>query len=184
MAARAGLAAWLLAAVVALALPQAAAAVPLVGKDGRIHACYRVKGKPKGMLRAVHGSKARCHKGERKVSWLVAGVTGASGANGAPGAAGQPGGAGTDTATLETRIGALTQRVEALEKTLAGVSNAQLLGALADVKALCTQTSALTGQVDALGSALGGLELGGLIPVGLELLVPALPAALPAFACP
>jgi hypothetical protein len=184
---RLGLAASLAVAVLALGLARAAGAVPLVGKDGRIHACYRVKGKPKGMLRAVQGGKTRCRKGERKVSWVVAGVTGESGANGAPGAAGQPGGAGTDgtaTATLESRIGQLTQRVEALESTLAGVSNAQLLGALAGVKALCAQTSTLTGQVDALGSALGGVELGGVIPLGLNLLVPSLPAALPGFACP
>lgn len=175
-----------LAAVVALGLAGAASAGarPLIGKDGRIHACYRVKGKPKGSLRAVKGAKTHCRRGERRVSWVAAGATGAGGSPGSPG---QPGGQGANgtaaTGALETRVADLTNRVEALEKTLAGVTNSQLLGALADVNALCAQDTVLTTQVNSLRNSLGATTLGGLLLVSLEALVP-LPAALPSFSCP
>lgn len=38
-------------------LPGAAGAAP-IGKDGRIFACYKVKGKPKGALRVLINRKA------------------------------------------------------------------------------------------------------------------------------
>ena len=47
----------LFAAVVA----GAAAARPLVN-DGQIHACYRVKGKPKGELRVIANARAHCRR--------------------------------------------------------------------------------------------------------------------------
>jgi hypothetical protein len=62
-----------------------AAAVPPVGQDGQIHACYRVKGKPKGGPRVVSSAKKRCKSGERKVTWSVAGTGGQVGAGGQSG---------------------------------------------------------------------------------------------------
>jgi hypothetical protein len=77
----------------------------------------------------------------------------------------------------------LTTRVEALEGVLEGVTNEALTGALANVSALCTQATALTDQVNAIGTALEDTALGGIIPLGLELLVPGLPSELPDFNC-
>jgi uncharacterized small protein (DUF1192 family) len=125
----------------------ASAAPP--GKDGKLHACYRVKGKPKGAMRMLRGAKARCQGGERKVSWTLAGAAGApgaagaagaAGAGGASGSAGAAGAAGADGALskteLEERITALTDRVETLEGILQGVSNEALTEALAAVAGL------------------------------------------------
>ncbi len=70
---------------------------------------------------------------------------------------------------------------------LSGITTAELSSAIATipkVTALCTRTTALTTQANSLLSGLGGISLGGLLPVGLELKIPSLPAALPAFACP
>jgi hypothetical protein len=78
-----------------------------------------------------------------------------------------------------------TELIGALSK-LQGISGTQLqetVASLADVKALCTQATALTSQVDALGSAFGGIELGGVIPTLLKLVVPPPPAALAPFGC-
>lgn len=145
-----------------------ASARPLIGKDGKVHACYRVKGKPKGVLRVVKGPKARCRKGERKLAWVAAGAIGAAGAPGAQGAAG-PAGSTASISALEAKVADLTTRLASLE------------GIVADV---CSQTTALTTQVNSLASALGGTVLEGVIPLGLALFVPALPSALPDYACP
>jgi hypothetical protein len=98
----------------------------------------------------------------------------------------------------------LTTAVEAGAK-LSGITTGQLNGAIANasklsaitttelnsaiatipkVTALCTRTTALTNQANSLLSGLGGIGLGGLLPVGLELKIPSLPAPLAAFACP
>ncbi len=128
-----------------LALAGVVSAAP-VGKDGKLHACYRVKGKPKGAMRVVRGAKARCQRGERKVSWVLAGAVsaagapGASGASGLSGASGSAGEAGTTSVLskteLEERVTALTARVESLEGILQGVSNEALTEALAAVAGL------------------------------------------------
>lgn len=163
----------LLFAVIALAVGLtlvfggAAGAKPPIGKDGKIHACYRVKGKPKGMVRVVKSPKARCRKGERKVAWVAAGAIGAAGVPGPPGSAGPSGAA--STATLEAKVADLTARLQSLEGVLAGV---------------CAQTTALTTQINSVATALGGTVLGGVIPLGLALVIPALPSALPDYACP
>src|SRR5262249_29186201 len=83
------------ALAVSLALAGSAAAAP-IGKDGKINACYRVKGKPKGTLRVVKSARARCHRGERRVAWVLAGAPGAAGAAGVPGDAGRSGSQGVD----------------------------------------------------------------------------------------
>ena len=49
----------------------------LVGKDGRVYACYKAKGKRKGAVRLVT-KKGKCHKGEKKASWSAAGPSGGS----------------------------------------------------------------------------------------------------------
>jgi hypothetical protein len=107
-----------------------------VGKDGAIHACYKVKGKPKGTLRIV-GPQKRCKRGERKVVWNAAGQDGQSGAAGQAGSAdsGQPGQAGADgssanEAALKTQIASLNVKVDGLEKVLEGVTHGDLTGVL------------------------------------------------------
>ena len=178
---------FLLIAVLAL-LVVAPPASPrkVVGRDGKIHACYRVKGKPKGALRVVRSRKARCHRGERKVSWAVAAVSGSAGADGAQGAAGSPGDSALTTKLTE-QVNALSARIDGLESTLAGVTNADLLAAIDSLPAidsLCQRSEDLTEQVNLLGDAVGGLGLSpALEAIGL-LEIPTLPEALEPFSCP
>lgn len=179
----------------------------LVGKDGKVHACYKTKGKAKGSVRLV-AKNAKCKRGEKKVSWNATGPSGAAGEPGSGGANGSPGDTGaTGPAGVETRVTNLANRVESLEDKLKGITNlaltevisklqgisgAQLQEAIksvanvnaltTQVSALCSQGKALTEQTQGLGSALDTAEvLGGL---GLSLLVPNLPTALPDFSCP
>lgn len=193
-----GVVAMLGVAVLVTALAQPAGA-GLVGKDGKVYACYRTKGKAKGTVRLV-AKKKKCRKGEKKISWNATGPAGESGQNGSGGAPGLPGELGA--AGLEGRIEKLTDRVESLEEKLKGITNATLnevisklqgisgkqlqdaVAAVADVNALCAQATTLTSQVNSLGTALGGTALTGVIPLGLGLLVPGLPSSLPAFGCP
>jgi hypothetical protein len=70
---------------------------------------------------------------------------------------------------------------------LSGITSTELNNAIATipkVAALCTRTTALTNQANSLLTGLGGISLGGLLPVGLELKIPSLPAQLTTFACP
>jgi collagen triple helix repeat protein len=70
---------------------------------------------------------------------------------------------------------------------LVGITTTELNKAIATipkVTALCTRTTALTNQANSLLTGLGGISLGGLLPVGLELKIPSLPAQLTTFACP
>ncbi len=177
----------------------------LVGKDGRVYACYKAKGKRKGAVRLV-AKKGKCHKGEKKISWSAAGSTGESGENGQNGenGAGGEGGTGgekgtTGTQGLEKQVQALTTKVTSLESVLKGVTNTELLGALGKlqgvsgtglqeavakvpiVNTLCAQSSKLTEQSNGMAAAVEGISLVGITV--LELLVPQLPAALPKFSC-
>jgi hypothetical protein len=151
---------------------------PLVGKDNKIHACYRVKGKPKGALRVVRSPRARCRRGERKVAWSVAASTGAVGSTGQAGAGGSvgaSGSAGSNEAVLKEQIGALTQRVVTLEGILLGITNEDLTGALATLQGLDNEdllgavsavpmlTSACTTLVEQSNDMAGGVE--GLVDV-------------------
>jgi hypothetical protein len=137
------------------------------------------------------------------------GQAGAPGQNGSPGTPGAPGvvdlslkelvetqGEQIETLTdsLKTTTSLLqgltheqlTTAVEAGAK-LNGITAAELNNAIATipkVTALCTRTTALTTQANSLLSGLGSIGLGGLLPVGLELKIPSLPAPLAAFACP
>lgn len=176
-----------------------ASAAGLVARDGKIHACYKAKGKGKGTLRVVRGAKAKCPKKWRKVAWGAKGSpgprgeTGATGAMGAAGERGEKGTAGVVVVEeLEGKVSELLTRVESLEAILKGITNAELkeaIGAVANVAALqaavgslCTQTSALTDQLNAVEEALGGLSLNTLLAVVLE--IPPLPGALPSYSCP
>lgn len=72
------------------------ATAALVSRDGQVHACAKKRGKAKGQIRVV-SSKARCRKGERKLSWSKkgpAGAVGAPGVGGVRGSDGAPGPAG------------------------------------------------------------------------------------------
>jgi len=186
------------------AAPDAAGAAKLVGKDGKVYACYKAKGKAKGAVRLVP-KKGKCKRGEKKISWGSVGPAGESGQGGENGTSGESGAAGeTGTAGvkgLESKVQSLTSKVTALESVLQGITNADLLGmlsklqgisptqlqeavaAVANVKALCTQASVLTSRANELGSLFGGIELGGVIPSLLKLVVPSAPASLQPFGC-
>ena len=172
------------------------AAQGAVGQDGQIHACYRVKGKPKGVLRVVQSAKTRCRRGERKAAWSAAGSSGiaSQGAKGAQGQSGANGSAGDEAAALKAQVGALTLKIEALEgilkgitngdltgllATLNGVTNSQLLGAIGAVplvEEVCGQTEELTGRSNALLGLLDTLDVADLLSI---------PAVLPTFdVCP
>lgn len=156
----------LLAAAVILlvAMVGTAGAAPPIGKDGKIHACYRVKGAPKGTLRVVPGQ--RCKRGERKVVWSIAGSGGqagtngqagtiASGQQGQSGASGSNGADGSNEVALKTEITSLSLKLEALEDLLQGVDKGDLTGLLARVNGLegvldGVTNSDLTGAVDTL----------------------------------
>lgn len=186
-----------------------ASAAP-IAKNGKVNACYKVKGKAKGAMRVVPAKK-KCKKGERKLAWSLAGPGGANGqagGNGVPGATGATGPVGPAGATatssealLETKIAGLTLKLEVLEGLLGGVTNGELtsvvdkldgitglelsetVGALPVLDSVCSQTSTLTGQTNLLRGVVGGLGLSpALEAIGL-LTIPALPAALPAFTC-
>lgn len=173
----------------------ASAASP-VAKDGKIHACYKAKGKGKGTLRLVRNGKVRCPKKWKKVSWyasagpIAPGVPGPAGAKGDPGAQGEKGSPGTAgnvvVEQLEDKITELLTRVESLESVLEGVTNAELLNAIGlapVVGALCEQTEDLNGQTTALGTTLGSLNTV-LDTLLLSFSPVSVPTALPSFSCP
>ncbi|HEV7616007.1 MAG TPA: hypothetical protein VGO36_07235 [Solirubrobacterales bacterium] len=177
-----------------------ATAASLAGKDGKIHACYKAKGKGKGTLRVVPNAKARCPRHWKKTAWNAAGAPGASGeqgnsgengSGGESGSGGNKGDAGalttgTKVASLETKVTELLSQVKSLEAILSGLTNTGLKEAVAKVPvvtALCGQTKQLNEQTSGLGSSLGAFNtvLGTLIPLFSPV---SLPAALPAFSCP
>lgn len=192
------------AAVCAAVIVGEAGGATLVGKNGRVYACYKAKGKDKGAVRLV-AKNARCRKGEKKVSWSVAGPAGEKGSNGENGSNGEGGAGGekgSSTQGLEKQVQQLTNKVTSLESVLKGITNTELLGALnklqgisptqlqeavasvTKVNALCGQTKILTGQSNALGEAIGGLKIINVLPgVELERVVP-IPTPLSTFACP
>lgn len=144
-----------------------AAARPLVGKDGKIHACYKVKGKPRGALRVVKNRKARCRRGERKVAWTVVGATGQPGFPGAHGSQGSTGASlAAQSSTLSEQLGLLTARIDSLEAKLAAVET------------LCTQVAGLAKQVNLLQGVIGGLGLEPALELIGLLEIPTLPEAL------
>jgi len=179
----------LLSALAALVLTSASASgASLVAKDGKIHACYKAKGKGKGTLRVVRSAKVKCPKKWKKTSWYAvapgaAAPQGPPGPQGPQGEKGPPGTAGNVVVEgLEGKVSELLTKVESLEAILSGVTNGELLAAIANAKALCAQASTLTDQLNLVEEALGGLSLNTLLAVVLE--IPGLPGALPSFSCP
>lgn len=125
---------------VAIVLGTTATAVAApFARDGKVHACYRVKGKPKGAVRIVHSGRTRCRRGERKVAWARTATQGASG---------QPG-ASANEAALRAEIAALRESVDAL--------SARLLAVEGVVKAVCSQVSIITGLLPLEPFACSGL---------------------------
>ncbi len=133
-----------LVGLISVAFAGAAVAAP-IAKNGKVNACYRVKGKAKGAMRVVPANK-KCGHGERKLAWSVAGPPGSAGpagpvgsngttgSNGVTGTTGSPG--STNEAALQTKIAGLTLKVEDLEGTLQGVTNGDLTGAVAKLQGL------------------------------------------------
>lgn len=192
------------AAILLVCLAGVAVAKPL-GKDGKIHACYRVKGKPRGALRVVPSARTHCRRGERKTAWSIAVPAGSSaaGSQGAAGQGGANGSSGPDEAALKAQIGSLTLKVQALESVLQGITNGDLTGMLATLQglnnegltsavnslaateALCEQSEALTEQVNLVAGVVEGLGLNGILTgLGGLLVIPTLPTALAPFNCP
>lgn len=198
------------AALCAAVIAAQASAAGLGGKNGRVYACYKAKGKRKGAVRLVT-KKGKCHKGEKKTSWSVAGPSGQGGENGQNGenGTGGEGGAGGEKGTtavqgLEKQVQSLTSKLTSLESVLKGINPGELAGMLSKlqgisptqlqeavasvtkVNALCSQTAELTNQSNALGKTIGGLKLINVLPpleIGLEKAVP-IPNPLSSFACP
>ncbi|HEX5594266.1 MAG TPA: hypothetical protein VFX35_13085 [Solirubrobacterales bacterium] len=180
-----------------------ASAAGIVAKDGKIHACYKVKGKGKGTLRVVRSAKAKCPKKWKKASWYASGPAGPQGQAGAPGGNGETGTNGSNglpgtpaTATvvkeLEGKVTELLNKVTSLETILNGVSNQQLKEAIAGIAktealegavgSLCAQAKSLTTKSGELGTALGGLST--VLDTLTVLALPSIPTALPPFSCP
>lgn len=160
-------------------LPGEANAAGVVAPSGQISGCYVKKGKAKGTLRVVPPGR-RCRKGEKPLSWNALGQTGTTGAQGTQGVTGQ-------LDSLTTQLSQLETRVTQLEGILSGITNTDLLSAIAgfgNVDDLCTEMSTVVGQLNGVRTVLNGLSLGGVIPLGLLLTVPSIPSALSPFSCP
>ncbi|HEX4465288.1 MAG TPA: hypothetical protein VH042_11685 [Solirubrobacterales bacterium] len=196
------------AAMLLAALGGSASAASPVGKDGTIHACYRVKGKPKGNLRVV-AAKARCKRGERKVVWSATGQNGQSGSSGQNGSSGsgQQGQAGTDgtpspgEVALKTQVASLNLKIDGLEEVLGGLTKGDLLGAVNTVKglnntdltetvdalplvsSLCTQNEELAEQINLISGVVENLGLSSALEALGLLVIPTLPADLPPLGC-
>jgi hypothetical protein len=179
------------------------ASAGIVAKDGKIHACYKAKGKGKGTLRVVRSAKVKCPKKWKKASWYASGPAGPQGASGSPGGNGETGTNGSNglpgtpaTATvvkgLENKVTELLSKVQSLESILNGIDNQQLKEAIAGIAktealeaavgSLCTQASALTSKSGELGSTLGGLST--VLKTLTVVALPSIPTSLAPFSCP
>lgn len=174
----------ILACLGLLAFSSTAFAASPVAKDGKIHACYKAKGKGKGTMRLVRNGKVRCPRKWKKVAWYANGFSagvpapGPAGPQGPQGERGPSGVAGNVVVTeLENKVSELLTKVQALEAAIANLAGLETI-----VGSLCTQTETLTGQLNALEDVVGGISLNTLLAVLLE--IPTLPGALPSFSCP
>jgi hypothetical protein len=194
----------LLLALCAFALVSSApaAAAGIVANDGKIHACYKAKGKGKGTVRLVRSAKVKCPKRWKKASWYASGQPGPQGKAGGPGNPGEtgtnggsglPGTTGTVTVKgLEDKVTELLTKVQSLETILKGISNEQLKEAIAGIAktealeaavgSLCTQATALTSKSGELGTALGALST--ILDPLTVMVLPSIPTALDPFSCP
>lgn len=181
----------LLAGVIMLAgLWESAAKAKPVRKDGKIYACYRVKGKPRGNMRLLFKGK-HCRRGERRVVWTARAKRQFEGGDSGGQASSPPDPA---IAALSARVDGLELKTASLEKKVED-SNASIatlttkvaaleLGAadLGDtVDALCGQLATVTTRWNELREVVGGLELVGVVSGLLQ--IPSLPLALEPFVC-
>src|SRR4051794_409521 len=113
----------LLAVLGLAAFGSTASAASPVAKDGKIHACYKAKGKGKGTLRLVRNGKARCPRKWKKVAWYAnsagpatPGAPGPAGPQGSQGAQGERGATGTAgnvvVTELESKVNELLTKVQ------------------------------------------------------------------------
>lgn len=179
---RIGLAALGVLSALLLATASASGA-SLIAKDGKIHACYKAKGKGKGTLRVVRNGKVKCPKRWKKVAWYASGVPGAQGEAGAPGSAGEGGTNGSSGLPGTTGTVVVKQLEDKVTELLTKVKSLEAL--IPTVSALCTQAATLTNQVNSLEDALGGLKLNAVLTtLGGLLEIPTLPGGLSTFSCP
>lgn len=173
----------ILAVLAFSAFGSTASAASPIAKDGKIHACYKAKGKGKGTMRLVRNGKVRCPRKWKKVAWYASAPSGPAtiavpGPAGPQGERGPSGTAGNVVVEgLETKVSELLTKVTNLENALAN-----LAGLEAVVGSLCTQTETLTDQLNALENVVGGIKLNTILAVLLE--IPVLPGALPSYICP
>jgi hypothetical protein len=151
----------------------------LVVRGAKIKACYKVKGKQRGTIRLV-GARQRCRRGERKVVWNVRGRRGAVGARGLQGLQGLSGPAGSVDSSLLSIIDQQSSQIETLTTQVSDLTS-QLGGLDTTLTAACGQLDTLTDQSNALSTTVGNLSLNGVL--GGLIVVPGLPAVLPAFSC-
>src|SRR3954452_23691686 len=136
---RSTLAVFLLALCAFVVLTSSPASAGIVAKDGKIHACFKAKGKGKGTLRVVRSAKVKCPKKWKKVAWYASGPAGpqgvqgdqgqpgSTGATGAPGAQGAPGrNENVVVNELEDKVTELLTKLQSLESILKGINNTQL----------------------------------------------------------
>ncbi len=129
-----GIALLAMAALCLGSLAESTSAARLVGKDGKVYACYRTKGKAKGSVRLV-AKRQHCRRGEKKISWNVTGPAGESGQNGSSGESGGAGETGTQGEPgLQSQVTGLTNRVETLEGKLKGITNTALTGVISKLR--------------------------------------------------
>lgn len=166
-------------AMLLLGFSGTASAAKPIGAGGKIHTCYKAKGKAKGSLRVVPAGK-KCKKGWRKLAWSstgTIGTTGAGGAGGGSGAAadgqggsnGSNGGNGANgsdkTALLETKVASLSLQVDGLEGLLDGLGKGDLNGLVGTLDGVTN--GELTGVIATLDGVTNGelTEAVGLAPV-------------------
>ncbi|HTR74915.1 MAG TPA: collagen-like protein [Solirubrobacterales bacterium] len=152
----------LVAVLVGAVLALGAGGATVVGKDGKVYACYKAKGKSKGSVRLV-AKKAHCRHGEKKVSWNAVGPAGETGKTGDSGPVGERGPAGergppgqdgsSDLSALEERITNLTSTVAALEPLIGKVATLE-----STLDAKVTELEGVITKVTGLETKLQGIS--------------------------
>jgi hypothetical protein len=178
-----------LGAVLLLAaiLAPAGHAASVVAPNGQISGCIAKKGKTKGTLRVVP-PKARCRRGEKRLSFAAQGQSGQTGQAGQGGSTGSQGSSGQTDSTLETRVtqletqntqltnqvAGLLGQVGSLQGVLSGLTHNDLLGAVTGVGQLQGVLSGLS-NTDLTGAVTNALKLNGISATNLTDAIGAVP---------
>jgi uncharacterized protein YoxC len=142
-----------------------AAAKGLKIKNGIVHACLKTKGKKsqRGTIHVVNSPKqCKKRKGERALTWSLAGTTGANGTNGTDGAAGPEGPTGPRGATGSPGTAGTSGApgvegsAAVVEDTLKETINSQTK----EIQLLLGKVGSLTTEVLDLEKGLGTVEEG------------------------